>query len=186
MTCSCLHDKLSMRGRRSRRSTRIGPTSRRTFTESSSAALLRPAPCTDANRFASTDFFAAARAPHGASHAADHGRRSTRPTHRNLYRRSSRSLQRLLRAGTHIIQLALRALWLSGHADGPTVRDQPMREHGPLLLRDELHEVLLDLHRIEMRGEAQAAGDARDMSVDYHADRDVERISQNDVGCLAS
>src|SRR5207253_3991643 len=97
-----------------------------------------------------------------------------------------RSLQRLFRRRAYIIQLALRALWFSGHADGPTVRDQPMREDRPLLLRDELHEVLLDLHRIEMRGEAQAAGNARDMSIDHHADGDVERVSQNDVGCLAS
>ena len=131
MTCSFLQDMPSMRGRRSRRSTRIGPTSRRTFTESSSVALLQPARCTDANRFANTDFFAAERAPLGAWRAAGHGRPSARPIHRSTAgyqpagaRATSprrqvvgapaarlaavlRSLQRLFRRRADIVQQAL-------------------------------------------------------------------------------
>ena len=61
-----------------------------------------------------------------------------------------------------------------------------MREDRPFLLRNEFHEVLLDLHRVRMRGQSQASGDACDVSVDHDAHRQIEGVPENHVRRLAA
>src|SRR6185437_4076935 len=43
-------------------------------------------------------------------------------------------------------------------ADPPAVPDHPLRQVGPVLARDERGHLLLDLHRVELRGPAKPAG----------------------------
>src|SRR4029077_8358237 len=96
------------------------------------------------------------------------------------------SLQRLFGTRTDVVQETLATFGFPGDAYLPAVCDESMGENGPFLLRNEFHEVLLDLHRIRMRGESQASGDACDVSVDHDAHRQIEGVAENDVRRLAA
>jgi hypothetical protein len=64
--------------------------------------------------------------------------------------------------------------------------DQQVREQRPLVLRHDLHQVLLDLHRVHrVLGQPQPVADARHVRVDDHAHVLPERVAQHDVGRLA-
>jgi hypothetical protein len=52
--------------------------------------------------------------------------------------------------GTQIVHDAFLAERPAGVADLASVRDQQMRQHGPLVARKEGHQILLDLHRIAL------------------------------------
>lgn len=82
---------------------------------------------------------------------------------------------------------APRAAGLAGDADGPAVVDEEVRPEGPLVLRDDLGEVVLDLDGVGgVLGEAEAVGEARDVRVDGDALVDSEGVSEDDVGGLSA
>src|SRR5258708_35281883 len=98
----------------------------------------------------------------------------------------STSLLRLFRARAELVQRALRALRLAGHADRAAVVDDAVGEAGPLLLREQLHQVRFDHDRIDTGGESQAAGHAGHVGIDHHAYRLLEGIRQHYVRRLAA
>jgi hypothetical protein len=65
------------------------------------------------------------------------------------------------------------------------MQDQVVTEHGPILLRDDRHEVVLDLHRVFMLGQAHAARQPADVCIHRDA-RYAEGIAQDDVGRFAA
>lgn len=71
-------------------------------------------------------------------------------------------------------------------AAAATVEDELMAELGPVVLRDEFHEVLLDLFGIGFAREAEAVGEAAYVGVHDDADVDVEGVAEDDVGGLAA
>src|SRR4051812_30322264 len=106
-------------------------------------------------------------------------RRAARGTeHSALGTHPPELLLRYFRTGTDVVEVALDALWLAGNADGAAVVDDPVGEGGPFLLWQELHQVLLDHHRVAAGGEAEAGGDAGDVGVDDDADRLLEGVRQ--------
>ena len=60
--------------------------------------------------------------------------------------------QRLLSTRTQFVKPTFAALRFARDADLPSVLNQPMRENGPLLRRDQLHQILFDLHGVDIRG----------------------------------
>src|SRR5690242_20049609 len=82
---------------------------------------------------------------------------------------------------------ALVALWFARLADRPAVVDEQVRPHRPVVLRDDLHQILLDLHRVdEVVRQAEPIRDASDVRVYGDADVLVERVAEDDVGGLAT
>src|SRR5688572_28570325 len=61
-----------------------------------------------------------------------------------------------------------------------------MRELRPLLARNDLHQVLLDLDRIRLAGETEAERHARDMGVDDDALAPAERVAKDHVRRFAA
>jgi len=65
------------------------------------------------------------------------------------------------------------------------VEDQEVRYQRPILVRDEPHEVLLDLHRIVVPGQRKPLADSGDMGIDRDPFVSPVGISQDDIGGLA-
>lgn len=84
--------------------------------------------------------------------------------------------------GTELVHGALFAFGFASHTDLAAVVDHAMGEVNPLLLRQYLHEVLLDLRGIGVLGESEAFAEACDVRVDDDAGRHAEGSAQNDVG----
>ena len=63
--------------------------------------------------------------------------------------------------------------------------DEFVGESNPAVLRDDLHEVLLDFYGLVVFCELEAAAQAEDVSVYNHADGDLVPASENYVGGLA-
>ena len=84
-------------------------------------------------------------------------------------------------ARTHSPQRGARAI-----ADLAAMLDEQMREHGPVVLRKQRHERLLDLHRVRAGGEAEPVAETRDVRVDDDAVVAPEGIAEDDVRRLAS
>src|SRR3546814_7660506 len=72
-------------------------------------------------------------------------------------------------AGAEVVQDAVAAPGLAGHADGPAVEDEPQAEQPPLLGRHHRVEGQLDLHRIGLRGEPEPTRETPDVGVDRQA-----------------
>jgi hypothetical protein len=70
-------------------------------------------------------------------------------------------------------------------ADPAAVPDQPVREQGPLLAREQLPDFLLDLDRVFLLRPAEPAGEPAEVRVHRDA-RDAERVPQHHVGRLAA
>ncbi len=81
---------------------------------------------------------------------------------------------------------ALGALGFAGVADGAAVVDQLVGELNPAVVRDDLHQVLFDGLRGFAAGEAQAAGDAKDVRIDDDAFSFAVGDAENNAGGLAS
>src|SRR5690606_19466400 len=69
-------------------------------------------------------------------------------------------------------------------ADAAAVPDQPVRQHRPLLAREQRADLLLDLHGVVLGRPPEPPGEASEVGVDRDS-RDVERVAQDDVGRLA-
>src|SRR5688572_10757145 len=70
------------------------------------------------------------------------------------------------RRRTQIPQRTLLAQGPTGDADLPAVEDEEVREQRPFLSRNELYQILLDLHRIGIPREAEPEGHTCDVRVD--------------------
>ena len=57
--------------------------------------------------------------------------------------------------GADVVEDALAASWFAGDADLAAVRDEPVREHDPIFLRDQYLEVALDLFGRFVLGETE-------------------------------
>ena len=86
---------------------------------------------------------------------------------------------------TQRLERAVRAARRTRDADLPAVVDQLMREGDPTVLRNELHQVMLDLLRLVVDRKLKPAREAQDMRVDDHADGDLIPAPAHDVGRLA-
>jgi len=65
-----------------------------------------------------------------------------------------------------IIQRAGFAVWFSRVADSAAVKDQAVRESGPLFRRQKLHEILFDPVRVLLFSQTEAARQPLAMSID--------------------
>src|SRR5664279_4529175 len=92
---------------------------------------------------------------------------------------------RLVGGVAEVLQRTIGALGFAGDAQRATVQDDLVRETNPLVARDRLHQVLLDLLRILVFRQLQAARDALHMRVHHHAVGDPVPRSQHDVRGLA-
>lgn len=78
------------------------------------------------------------------------------------------------------------AIGVAREAAAPAVEDEQMAEKGPVVLRDEFHEVGLDLYRVVLTAEVESEGEAGNVSIDDDADVFAEGIAEDDVGGFAS
>jgi len=79
----------------------------------------------------------------------------------------------------------MRAVRLAGGAAAASVPDEEMAELGPFGLGHQHHQVLLDLFRVAMAGQAEPMRQARDVGVHHHANIDGKGVSQDHVRRLA-
>ena len=71
-------------------------------------------------------------------------------------------------------------------ARSATVKDQQVREHAPLVAREQSHEIALD-HRSGLGArESKSFGEPFDVRVDHDTDVDAKRVAKDDVRGLAS
>src|SRR5262249_16812409 len=87
--------------------------------------------------------------------------------------------------GTDLRQGALVARRLTRETHLAAVINHPVIEHHPIFLRQQLHQVLLDLYRIGVRRKSEPAAHAADVRVDGDAGH-AERVAEDDVGRLAA
>lgn len=89
--------------------------------------------------------------------------------------------------GTQIRHHAVSAPGLSGNADLAAVKNQQVGKQRPGALREQLHQRLLDLHRISLSRETQTKAQAGNVSVDHDSfvfrksipEYDIRRFSPN-------
>jgi len=74
---------------------------------------------------------------------------------------------------------------MARHAKRASVQNDTVREDDPLILRDDLDQVLLDLDGVGFPGEIEARGDALYVSVDHDPAGDVIGRPQHHVGGLS-
>jgi hypothetical protein len=84
------------------------------------------------------------------------------------------------------LDLAIWAIRDAGETTAAAMPDEPMAEEGPLLAREQRHEVLLDFDGVGVFGEAEALGQSRDVRIDNDAMIEFEGVAENDVGGFAS
>jgi len=84
-----------------------------------------------------------------------------------------------------LLEVAAVAFGLAGVADLAAVVDELMGEGDPAVLRNHLHQFLLDFLGRVAFGEAEAVGDAEDMGVDHDAFSFAEADTEDDVGGFA-
>ena len=65
------------------------------------------------------------------------------------------------------------------------MRDERVRKPGPVLFWDRRHEVLFNLFRRRLAGQAQTAGEPHHVGVDHHAFRNAKRGAQDHIRCFA-
>ena len=70
-------------------------------------------------------------------------------------------------------------------AHAAAVPDQSVREDRPLLARQQLHQILLDLHRLGLAGQPEPLRQPRDVRIDHDALVLAERGAEHDVRGLA-
>ena len=85
-----------------------------------------------------------------------------------------------------VVQEADLALRTARVADLTAVLDEQMRQHRPTFAREQLHQILLDLHRVGLRGESEAMAHAPDVRIDDDALVLIEGVSENDVRGLST
>src|ERR1700730_8046736 len=86
---------------------------------------------------------------------------------------------------TNLLQVAFHAARLARLANAPAMPNQLMRKNDPLILRNDLHQVLLYFLGIRVASEVQPPGQALYVSIDHNARRDAEGRPEHDVGGLA-
>ena len=94
-------------------------------------------------------------------------------------------MPRLVFRVADLLEVTAVAFGFAGLADLAAMMDELMREGNPAVLRNDLHELLLDLLRCVAFGNAEAAGDAKDVGVDDHAFSLAEADAENHVGRLS-
>src|SRR5262249_35198664 len=99
----------------------------------------------------------------------------------NLGLRSSALVGRI----AHRIQQTLCAPRVSCSAERPAMHDYLMREQNPFLLRNDLDEVLFDLHWIGIFGQIEPARDALHVRVYHDSGCDSVRRPQPHIGSLS-
>jgi hypothetical protein len=93
-------------------------------------------------------------------------------------------LNRLVFRLADSFQVADGTFRLAGNADATAVPDELVGELNPFVLRDDFHQILLDLLGFLVCGELQAVGEALYVSVDNNAAGDSVSRSQHDVAGL--
>ena len=86
---------------------------------------------------------------------------------------------------TKVAQDALLAAWSACDADAATMIDQEVRQESPLVLRNNFHQIALDLVRVLLRSQAQELREARHVRVDDDA-WNAKSVPEDDVGGLAA
>lgn len=66
------------------------------------------------------------------------------------------------------------------------MEDEQMRYQRPIITRNQLHQYLLDLHRVCLVGNAKANNQAADVRIHYDALIHAKRIAEDDVRCFAA
>jgi len=84
------------------------------------------------------------------------------------------------------LDFTIWAVRVAGETTAAAMPNEPMAEEGPLLARDQEHEVLLDFDGVGVFGEAKALRQSRDVSIDNDAVIEVEGIAEDDIGGFAS
>ena len=77
------------------------------------------------------------------------------------------------------------ALRFARLADCATVVDNQVGEVKPILLGNDTHQLLLNLHRVPAGGPAKAAGQANIMRIDSKTFHDPKSVAQDDIGGFA-
>jgi hypothetical protein len=86
---------------------------------------------------------------------------------------------------TDVFEWTLGALGHARDAEGTSVMNNLVGEVDPFVLREDAHEVLLDLDRLVVLREFEAAGDAVHVGVYNDADGFAEPGAEDDIGGLA-
>ena len=84
-----------------------------------------------------------------------------------------------------LLEVAAAAFRLSGIADLTAMMDELVGEGDPAVLRNNLHQLLLDFLRRVAFGQAEAAGDAEDVRIDHNTFGLAKADAENDVGGLS-
>lgn len=84
-----------------------------------------------------------------------------------------------------MLECAAFTLWFARDADLAAVMDEFVGELDPAVLRDDVHEVLLDFDGVGVGGELEAAREAEHVGVDDDAGGDAVPGAEDDVGGFA-
>jgi len=97
----------------------------------------------------------------------------------------TQELRRFIFGITEGINATFRTFRRARHTKRAAVQNDTVCEDDPLILGDDLDQVLLDLDRVGFPGEVEACGDALHMSVDHHSGGDVVGRAQHHIGSLS-
>src|SRR5205085_8691995 len=75
---------------------------------------------------------------------------------------------------------ARTARGLAGMTGTAAMPDEPMRQHGPVLLREQRADFMLDLDGVFLEGPSESAGQPPEVGVNGDAGN-AERVSQHDI-----
>src|SRR5271169_21777 len=95
-----------------------------------------------------------------------------------------RSSVRLVGRITQPLEVALNAFWFARVAHPPSVPDQLVREENPPVLRNNLHQIPLNLFRVGVLRQVQSFGKPLYVRIHHHPGRDPEPGTQHHVSCL--
>src|SRR5664279_5385305 len=86
---------------------------------------------------------------------------------------------------TQLLDLTIHTVRFARSAAAAAMPDEPVTEQRPTFLRHQLHQLLLNLHRVCLLCESKTIREPRDVRVHDHANIDTEGVPQNDVRRLA-
>jgi len=79
---------------------------------------------------------------------------------------------------------AMFAIRLESRTPPSSVPNQPVAKIRPVFLRHQPHEILFDLLRLGLFGQAESVCQSSDVRIDHDAFIDLKSIPQNDIGGL--
>ena len=89
------------------------------------------------------------------------------------------------RCWTKLTDVAVRAIRLARGAAAAAMPDEPVAPQGPIVLRHQFHQFLLDFDGVGALHQTEPVAEPRDVRVHHHANVDVEGVAEDNIRRLA-